>query len=103
MRKVAVVGVGQTKFSGVQEKTGVELFAEAAMDAINEAGLKSEDIQALFLGNVWGDFSEGQVAFRLFRLYFHLTIKPLSSMCSWGNKSLFCFLTAQSDEMLPSE
>jgi len=49
-----------TKFSGKQDKTCVELFAEAAMDAINEANLKPKDIQALFLGNVLGDFSEGQ-------------------------------------------
>jgi len=49
-----------TKFSGKQEKTCVELFGEAAMDAINEANLKPKDIQALFVGNVLGDFSEGQ-------------------------------------------
>ena len=60
MRKVAVIGVGMTKFSGKQEKTCVELFGEAAMDAINEANLKPKDIQALFVGNVLGDFSEGQ-------------------------------------------
>ncbi|MBA7634107.1 Acetyl-CoA acetyltransferase [subsurface metagenome] len=60
MRKVAVVGVGQTKFSGAQEKTGVELFAEAAMDALNEAELKPRDVQSLFLGNCLGDFTEGQ-------------------------------------------
>ena len=60
MRKVAVVGVGQTKFSGAQEKTSVELFAEAAMDALNEASLKPKDIQALFVGNCLGDFTEGQ-------------------------------------------
>ncbi len=60
MRKVAVVGVGETKFSGAQEKTEVELFAEAAMDAINGSSLKPRDIQALFVGNVLGDFSEGQ-------------------------------------------
>ena len=66
MRKVAVVGVGQTKFSAAQEKTGVELFAEAAMDAINESNLKSKDIQALFLGNVYGDFSEGQTNIQSF-------------------------------------
>ena len=61
MRKVAVVGVGMTKFSGSQEKTGVELFAEAAIDAINESNLRLKDIQALFLGNCLSDFSEGQV------------------------------------------
>ena len=60
MRKVAVVGVGETKFSGPQDKTEVELFAEAAMDALNESKLKPKDVQALFLGNVLGDFAEGQ-------------------------------------------
>ncbi len=60
MKKVAVVGVGETRFSGPQDKTEVELFAEAAMDAINESNLKPADIKALFVGNVLGDFSEGQ-------------------------------------------
>jgi len=60
MRKVAVVGVGMTKFSGKQDKTAVELFAEAAIDAINESNLKSKDIQALFMGNALSDFAEGQ-------------------------------------------
>jgi len=61
MRKVAVIGVGMTKFSGAQEKSIIELFAEAAMDAINESNLKPKDIQALFMGNCLGDFSEGQM------------------------------------------
>ena len=60
MRKVAVIGVGMTKFSGRQSKTEVELFAEAALDALNESTLKPKDIQALYMGNVMGDFSEGQ-------------------------------------------
>jgi len=66
MRKVAVVGIGETRFSGAQQKTGVELFAEAAMDALNESNLKPTDIQALFLGNVLGDFSEGQGSIQAF-------------------------------------
>jgi len=60
MRKVAVVGVGETNFSGAQEKTSVELFSEAAMEAITESNLKPKDVQALFVGNALGDFSEGQ-------------------------------------------
>jgi len=66
MRKVAVVGVGETKFSGPQEKTSVELFAEAAAEAFAESNLKPKDIQALFLGNVLGDFSEGQGSMQAF-------------------------------------
>ena len=60
MRKVAVVGVGETNFSGPQASTGVELFAEAGTEAITQSKLKPKDIQALFVGNVLGDFSEGQ-------------------------------------------
>ena len=60
MRKVFAVGVGMTKFSGKQDKTAVELYAEAALDAINEANLKPKDIQAVFMGNCLSDFAEGQ-------------------------------------------
>jgi acetyl-CoA C-acetyltransferase len=60
MKKVAVVGVAQTRFSGPQEKTGVELFAEAATEAILESNLQPKDIKALFVGNALGDFEEGQ-------------------------------------------
>ena len=59
LRQVAVVGVGMTKF-GVSEKTQLEMFSEAAMEAINESNLSPKDIQALFLGNAVGDLTEGQ-------------------------------------------
>ena len=61
MREVAIIGVGLTKF-GRSEKTQVELFSEAAMEAIGESNLKPRDIQALYLGNVLGGFEEGQVS-----------------------------------------
>ena len=38
MRRVAVIGVGVTKF-GRHERTSAELFAEAAGDALVDAGL----------------------------------------------------------------
>ena len=60
MKKVTVVGVAQTKFSGPQEKTGVELFAEAATEAITESALSPKDVKALFVGNTLADFEEGQ-------------------------------------------
>ncbi len=66
MRKVAVVGVGHTVFSRACEKTSLELFTEAAMDAINESNLKPKDLQALFMGNVYGDFEEGQTMIQAF-------------------------------------
>jgi acetyl-CoA C-acetyltransferase len=66
MRKVAVIGVGMTKFSGKQNKTALELFAEAAMDAINESNLKPKDMQAIFMGNALSDFAEGQAQIQAF-------------------------------------
>jgi acetyl-CoA acetyltransferase len=60
MRRVAVVGVGQTRFSGAQNRTNIELFSEAAMAAIADAGLKTGDVQALHIGNALSDFEEGQ-------------------------------------------
>ncbi|MCL0090773.1 hypothetical protein M1O13_02100 [Dehalococcoidia bacterium] len=59
MREVAVVGVGMTRF-GVSQNTNIEMFSEAAMEAINESNLKPKDIEALFLGNVLGTHEEGQ-------------------------------------------
>lgn len=59
MRRVAVAGVGMTKF-GPTEKSQVELFAEAAMEAINGSNIEAKDIQAVFVGNALGGFAEGQ-------------------------------------------
>jgi len=60
MRRVAVIGTGHSKFCSDSPLTSVELMSEVAMDAINEANVKPKDIQATFIGNVLGDFEEGQ-------------------------------------------
>ena len=59
MRQVAIAGVGMTKF-GRSEKTQVEMFAEAAIDAIKESNLNIKDIQAVYVGNADGNVEEGQ-------------------------------------------
>ena len=59
MRKVVIAGAGMTKFTGKQPLTAVELFGEAALEAINESGIKPRQVQALFMGNFMGDFEEG--------------------------------------------
>ncbi|MGA7576530.1 MAG: thiolase domain-containing protein [Desulfobaccales bacterium] len=60
MREVAVLGVGMTKF-GPSSSSLKELFAEAALEAIQESNLTSKDIQAMVIGNVLGDFAERQM------------------------------------------
>lgn len=60
MRKVAVIGGGHTQFMANSPNTGLELLAEASLDAIINSNLTPKDIQAIYCGNVLGDFSEGQ-------------------------------------------
>ena len=60
MRRVAVIGVGVTKF-GKHDRTSAELFAEAAADALADAGLPASAVQALYYGNVVGGETEKQL------------------------------------------
>jgi acetyl-CoA C-acetyltransferase/acetyl-CoA acyltransferase len=60
MRRVAVIGVGVTKF-GKHDRTSAELFAEAAREALADAELSPSAIQALYYGNVVGGETEKQL------------------------------------------
>jgi acetyl-CoA C-acetyltransferase len=60
MRRVAVIGVGVTKF-GRHDVTSAELFAQAAADALADAELAPAAIQALYYGNVTGGEAERQL------------------------------------------
>src|SRR5215467_15957712 len=60
MRRVAVIGVGTTKF-GKHDRTSGELFAEAAAEAIQDAEISPAAIQALYYGNVTGGEGERQL------------------------------------------
>src|SRR5215510_10937815 len=60
MRRVAVIGVGMTKF-GKHERSSAELFAEAAREALADAELSPGSVQALYYGNVVGGETEHQL------------------------------------------
>ena len=60
MREVAILGVAMTKF-GNSEKTNMEMFAEAGLEAINNSNIEARDLEALFFGNCLGTFEEGQM------------------------------------------
>jgi len=60
MRRVAVIGVGVTKF-GLHDRTSAELFAEAAREALADADVPASAVQALYYGNVVGGETEHQL------------------------------------------
>lgn len=48
--KVAVVGVGQTRFEHRKEETSAEIVYEAASKALKDAGMTRDDIEAVIFG-----------------------------------------------------
>ena len=50
--RVAIIGVGQTKFGELWEASFSQLFVEAGANAIKDAGIDGEDIDAIFVGNM---------------------------------------------------
>ncbi len=52
MREVAILGVGQTKFGELWDRSFREIGIEAGFSALTEAKLGSHDLGALYLGNM---------------------------------------------------
>jgi len=52
MREVAVLGVGQTKFGELWDRSFREIGIEAGLQALVDAKLSSKDLGALYLGNM---------------------------------------------------
>ncbi|MFB6165409.1 MAG: thiolase domain-containing protein [Haloarculaceae archaeon] len=55
-----VAGVGLTSFGKTPERTGRDLFAEAGLAALDDAGVDSADVDALYFGNFMGELAEHQ-------------------------------------------
>ena len=60
MSDVRVAGVGMTAFGASPERTGRDLFAEAADAALTDAAVPRTDVEALRYGNFMGELAEHQ-------------------------------------------
>ncbi|MUV57839.1 thiolase domain-containing protein, partial [Halogeometricum sp. CBA1124] len=60
MNYVRIAGVGLTPFGRQPERTGRDLFAEAALAAREEAGVARDAYEALHYGNFMGSLAERQ-------------------------------------------
>jgi acetyl-CoA C-acetyltransferase len=54
MNRVAVVGIGLTKFGELWDHSFSDLFVEAGSNAIIDAGIDGKDIDGIYLGNMSG-------------------------------------------------
>ncbi len=55
-----VAGAGVTSFGEHPERTGRDLFAEAGLAALDDAGVPAGDVDALYFGNFMGELAEHQ-------------------------------------------
>ncbi|MCK4366997.1 MAG: thiolase domain-containing protein, partial [Thermoplasmata archaeon] len=52
MRDVAIIGIGETEFGELWNKSFREIGIEAGLRAIEDAGITSQQIDALYIGNM---------------------------------------------------
>ncbi len=48
-QEVAIIGIGMTKFGELWDRSFRQLFVEAGAGALEDAGVKSEEVGALFM------------------------------------------------------
>ncbi|MUV87235.1 thiolase domain-containing protein [Natronomonas sp. CBA1123] len=60
MANVRIAGTGMTAFGEHAGRTGRDLFAEAGIDALEDAQLDPDDIEELYYGNFMGELAEHQ-------------------------------------------
>ncbi len=60
MAGVRIAGAGLTHFGSHPERTTRDMFAEAALAALDDAGVDADAVEALFYGNFMGALAEHQ-------------------------------------------
>ena len=60
--KVAIIGMGCTKFGELWNKSGEDLLIEAFIEAIGDAEIEVKDIQAAWTGTQYTQISVGDSA-----------------------------------------
>ena len=92
MKKVAVIGIGMTKFGELWNSSLRNLIIEAGTKALNDAGIPGEEVDALYTGCMTGDMfvKQGHIA-SLIADYGGLLPKPSTrteSACASGGLAL---------------
>ncbi len=78
--RVAVIGMGCTKFGERWEVDGTDLLVEAAYEAYEDAGIEPNEIEAAWLGTV-GTFGTGQPLARALKLNY-IPITRVENACA---------------------
>ncbi len=63
--KVAIIGMGCTRFGERWESSAEDLMVEAFMECLEDAGIEKKEIQAAYLGTHFDEVNVGKAALPL--------------------------------------
>jgi len=84
--KVAIVGMGCTKFGELWDKSVDDLITEATFEACEDAGVELKDIEAAWLGTVFSGHTALSLSYPLKLQYIPVT--RVENMCATGTEAL---------------
>ena len=84
--KVAIVGMGCTKFGELWDKSVDDLITEATFEACKDAGVELKDIEAAWLGTVFSGHTALSLSTPLKLQYIPVT--RVENMCATGTEAL---------------
>jgi len=88
--KVAIIGMGCTKFGELWEKSYQDLLVEAVQEALEDAGIEKKDIQQAYLGTVFDEAFAGKSSLPLsetLKLPF-IPVTRVENYCATGSEAL---------------
>ena len=87
--EVAVIGMGCTKFGELWNKSEADLMVEAFQEALHDAGIEKQDIEAAWFGSCFDEVNVGKSALSLskaLKLPF-LPVTRVENFCASGTES----------------
>jgi acetyl-CoA C-acetyltransferase len=84
--KVAIIGMGCTRFGELWDKSVEDLIIDATYEAIEDAGIEPKDIEAAWLGTVFSGHTALSLAPALKLDYIPVT--RVENMCATGTEAL---------------
>ena len=88
--KVAIIGMGCTKFGELWDKSAEDLMVDAFKEALEDAGIEKKDIQAAWQGNQFTEVNIGHSAITLantLKLSF-IPVTRVENLCASGTEAL---------------
>jgi acetyl-CoA C-acetyltransferase len=84
--KVAIVGMGCTKFGERWDASAEDMIVEAALEAFQDAGIEQKDIQAAWAGTMFsGD--TGRILSEPLKLNY-IPVTRVENMCATGSDAM---------------